>query len=685
MSVKRKILATNALPYANGSLHLGHMVGTIQGDIWVRMQKMQGHECMYICGSDAHGTPIMIQAEKMGMTPENMVAQIHDSQVKDFAGFLVEFDNYHTTHSDENKSLVETIYKRHLAKGNIVKRTIKQLFDPVKNMFLPDRYIKGECPNCHAKDQYGDNCEVCGTTYLPTDLINPYSTLSGSKPIEKESEHFFFKLQNFEDFLKEWTRLGHLQEQVTNKLDEWFKDGLREWDISRDSPYFGFAIPGEKDKYFYVWLDAPVGYMASFKNLCERRSDLNFAEYWERDNGTELFHFIGKDIIYFHALFWPAMLHGADFRTPSKIFVNGFLTVDGQKMSKSRGTFIKARTYLDSLQPEYLRYYFAAKLSDRIEDLDINFDDFTQRINSDLVGKFINIASRCASFINKNFSGTLSSHCDQPELLKEFSSAGESIKTNYNNIEYSQAIRQIMTLADRANQYIDEKKPWALMKDPARHQEVQDVCTMGINLFRILMIYLKPVLPKTAEQVESFLNIPPLKWDDKNEPLLNHTIREFQPLINRIDPKQIEAMKMAAQQDIEKSTAPTTAAATQTVAAPAQEEQAAKEYISIDDFNKVDLRIATVLEADAVEGADKLLRLKVDVGGETRQIFSGIKSAFQPEQLIGRQVIIVANLAPRKMRFGLSEGMVIVASGDQGGNMYLVSPDEGAQPGMKVK
>jgi len=683
MSAKRKILATNALPYANGPLHLGHLVGTIQGDIWVRMQKMQGNDCMYICGSDAHGTPIMIQAEKMGMTPEKMVAQIHDSQVSDFADFLVEFDNYHTTHSDENKLLVETIYKRHLAKENIAKRTIKQLFDPVKNMFLPDRYIKGECPNCHAKDQYGDNCEVCGTTYLPTDLINPYSTLSGSKPIEKESDHFFFKLQHFEAFLKEWTRLGHLQEQVTNKLDEWFKDGLREWDISRDSPYFGFSIPGEKDKYFYVWLDAPVGYMASFKNLCERRSDLNFAEYWERDNDTELFHFIGKDIIYFHALFWPAMLHGAEFRTPSKIFVNGFLTVDGQKMSKSRGTFIKARTYLNSLQPEYLRYYFAAKLSDRIEDLDINFDDFTQRINSDLVGKFINIASRCASFINKHFSGKLSAHCAQPELFNEFASAGDSIKLNYNNIEYSHAIRQIMTLADRANQYIDEKKPWALMKDAERHQEVQNICSMGVNLFRILMIYLKPVLPKTAEQVELFLNISPLKWDDKNAPLLNHTIREFQPLINRIDPKQIEAMKMAAQQDIEKSTTTTTDAVTTAAATPVNE--TAKEYISIDDFNKVDLRIAKVLEADAVEGADKLLRLKVDLGTETRQIFAGIKSAYPPDQLIGRQVIIVANLAPRKMRFGLSEGMVIVASGEQGGNLYIVSPDEGAQPGMKVK
>jgi methionyl-tRNA synthetase len=674
MPAKRKILATNALPYANGPLHLGHLVGTIQGDIWVRAQKMQEHDCLYICGSDAHGTPIMIQAEKMGVTPEKMITEIHQAQLNDFTDFLVEFDNYHTTHSRENQECVETIYKRQLDAGNITKRTIKQLFDPEKNMFLPDRYIKGECPNCHAKDQYGDNCEVCGTTYLPTDLINPYSTLSGAKPVEKESEHFFFKLQNFEDFLKEWTRHGHLQEQVTNKLDEWFKAGLKEWDISRDAPYFGFSIPGEKDKYFYVWLDAPVGYMASFLNLCQKKQ-LDFAEYWEKENAAELYHFIGKDIIYFHALFWPAVLSGAKFRTPSKIYVNGFLTVDGQKMSKSRGTFIKARTYLNSLQPEYLRYYFAAKLSDRIEDIDINFDDFTQRINSDLVGKFINIASRCASFINKNFSGKLSAACVEPVLYQEFANAGDTIAAHYNNIEYSQAIRQIMLLADRANQYIDEMKPWALMKDTAQHKKVQDVCSLGINLFRVLMIYLKPVLPKTAQQVEAFLNIPPLQWSDKDTPLLDHSIREFQPLITRIDVKQIEAMKMAAQQDIEQST--------QTTAQPVVPEK--NEYISIDDFSKIDLRIANVLEAEAVEGADKLLRLKVDIGKETRQIFAGIKSSYQPEQLIGKQVVIVANLAPRKMRFGMSEGMVIVASGEDGGQLFIVSPEEGAMPGMKVK
>lgn len=676
MSAKRKILATNALPYANGPLHLGHLVGTIQGDIWVRLQKMLGHDCMYICGSDSHGTPIMIQAEKMGMTAEELITQVGRGQQQDFADFLVEYDNYHTTHSPENKELVETIFNRHLAKGNISKRTIKQLYDPTKNMFLPDRYIKGECPNCGAHDQYGDNCEACGATYLPTDLKNPYSTLSGSQPIEKESVHYFFKLTEFETFLKEWTRRGHLQEQVTNKLDEWFKDSLREWDISRDTPYFGFNIPGEKDKYFYVWLDAPIGYMASFKNLCEKRKDLTFSDYWESETVTELYHFIGKDIIYFHALFWPALLHGAQYRTPSKIYVNGFLTVNGQKMSKSRGTFIKARTYLDHLQPEYLRYYFAAKLSDRIEDLDLNFDDFTLRINADLVGKFINIASRCASFITKNFSGKLSSHCQEPSLYNDFISAGDEIARHYNRLEYSQAIRHIMALADKANQYIDEKKPWTLIKNPDNAQEVQDVCSVGINLFRVLMIYLKPVLPKTAKQVEDFLNIPALQWDDIKQPLLNNTINPFQPMINRIDSKQIEALKMAAQQDIEASTNTTSITTTK---------ETDKEYISIDDFNKIDLRVATVLEAEAVEGADKLLRLKVDLGNEARQIFSGIKSSYQPEQLIGRQVVIVANLAPRKMRFGVSEGMIIVASGESGGDLFIVSPEQGAAPGMKVK
>lgn len=680
MPAKRKILATSALPYANGPLHLGHMLGYIQADIWVRLQKMLGNDCLYVCGSDSHGTPIMIQAEKMGISPEKMVEQIRLEHEKDFADFQVEFDNFYTTHSPENRELVETIFNRHVEKNNIVKHTIKQFFDPVKNMFLPDRYVKGECPNCGSKDQYGDNCEVCGATYMPTELKNPYSTLSGAMPIEKESEHYFFKLQNYEDFLKHWTRNNHLPEQVANKLDEWFKDGLKEWDISRDAPYFGFTIPGEKDKYFYVWLDAPIGYMASFKNLCERRTDLNFADYWENGHGTELYHFIGKDIINFHTLFWPAMLHGANYRTPDKIYVNGYLTINGQKMSKSRGTFVKARTYLDHLQPEYLRYYFAAKLSDRIEDLDINFDDFGFRINSDLVGKFINIASRCASFINKNFAGQLSATCSEPELYQEFATAGVDICEKWNHLEYSQAIRQIMALADKANQYIDGKKPWSLMKDPAFKQEVQDVCSMGINLFRVLMIYLKPVLPHIAKQVEEFLNIPPLQWSDKDKPLLNHTIREFQPLMNRIDPKQVEAMKMSSQEDTEK---PTTI--TEIKAAPEKVEEKV-EHISIDDFNKVQLRIAKIVEAEEVEGADKLLRLKVDLGEDNlRQIFAGIKSAYKPEELIGRHVVVVANLAPRKMRFGMSEGMVVAASIAGQNDLWLVSPDPGAPKGAVVK
>ncbi|MBV9576563.1 MAG: methionine--tRNA ligase [Gammaproteobacteria bacterium] len=674
MTTKRKILATSALIYANGTPHLGHLVGTIQGDIWVRLQKMLGHDCLYICGSDSHGTPIMIQAEKMGMTPEALINHMHSEQIRDFTDFYIEFDNYHQTHSPENKALVELIYKRHVEKGNIVKRTIKQLFDPVKNMFLPDRYIKGECPHCNSQDQYGDNCEVCGKTYLPTELINPYSILSGAKPIEKESEHYFFQLQSFENFLQAWTRHGHLQTQVTNKLDEWFEDGLKEWDISRDTPYFGFAIPGEKDKYFYVWLDAPIGYMASFQDLCNRRHDLNFAEYWQADSTTELYHFIGKDIIYFHALFWPAILQDANFRTPSSIYVNGFLTIDGQKMSKSRGTFIKARTYLNYLQPEYLRYYFAAKLSDRIEDLDINFDDFLQRINADLVGKFINIASRCASFINKHFAGKLSDYCLDMNLYEEFVKAGDTIAQHYDKLEFSHAIRHIMLLADRANQYVDEKKPWKLIKEENKAEEVQAVCSMGLNLFRILMIYLKPVLPHTAKQVETFLNISPLTWFDKEKPLLNHTIQTFQPLINRIDPKQIEEMKMATQEEIAKINQKEETTIAETT----------EKYISIDDFSKIDLRIAKIVEANAVEGADKLLCLKVDLGNETRQIFAGIKSAYQPEQLLGRHVVVVANLAPRKMRFGLSEGMVI-AAGAGGNELWLISPDEGAEAGMKVK
>lgn len=679
MQAKRKILVTSALPYANGPLHLGHMVGYIQADIWVRLKKMLGHDCLYVCGSDSHGTPIMIKAEEMGITPEALVKAVHLDQEKDFADFNIGFDNYYTTHSPENKALVEMIFKRQYEAQHIEKHTIKQLYDPVKQMFLPDRYIKGECPNCQSKDQYGDNCEVCGATYLPTDLKNPYSTLTLAKPIEKESEHYFFKLQNFEKFLKMWTEQGHLQPEVSNKLDEWFKEGLREWDISRDAPYFGFTIPNEESKYFYVWLDAPVGYIASFKNLCERRN-LNFDEYWQADSKVELYHFIGKDIIYFHALFWPAILTGAHFRTPTAIFVNGFLTIDGQKMSKSRGTFIKARTYLNHLQPEFLRYYFAAKLNNRIEDLDINFDDFSKRINSDLVGKFINIASRTASFINKQFNGMLSGQLSEAKLYEEFSAAGDEIIKKWEQLEYSQAIRQIMALSDRANQYIDEKKPWSLNKEVDKQEEVQAVCTMGLNLFRILMIYLKPVLPETAKQVEDFLNIPALTFKDKDGPLLNHRIKDFKPLINRIENQHIEALKMSAKEDMEQQKPKKPDSVQQPESAPIENKK-----ISIDEFNNIDLRIAKIIKAEAVPDADKLLRLEVDLGEEkTRQVFAGIKTSYQPETLIGRLVIVVANLAPRKMRFGLSEGMVIVAKDEKTGKLYLVSPEQGAEPGMKV-
>lgn len=674
MPAKRKILVTHALPYANGVPHLGHMVGVIQADIWVRTQRMLGRDCLYVCGSDSHGTPIMIQAEKMGITPEALIKETHAAQERDFADFYVGFDNYYTTHSPENKHYVETIYARHLADGNITKRVIKQAYDPVKNMFLPDRYIKGECPKCGAKDQYGDNCEVCGATYSPTELKNPFSTLSGAKPIEKESEHYFFMLQNFADFLKEWTHKGHLQSEVTNKLNEWFEAGLREWDISRDTPYFGFPIPGTTDKFFYVWLDAPVGYIASFKNLCEKRPDINFDEYWGPHSETELYQFIGKDIIYFHALFWPAMLHGAKFRTPTAIFANGFLTIDGQKMSKSRGTFVKARTYLDHLPPEYFRYYLAAKLSDRIEDMDINFEDFTQRINADMVGKYVNIASRCAPFLTKLFNGQLSSECKHIELYDSFALAGEEIGDLMIKMQYSQAMRKIMALADRANQFIDEQKPWQLAKDPANHQAVQDICSTAINLFRVLTIYLKPILPYTAEQVEKFLNIAPLTWGDKDFPLTGTTIHPYQPLLNRISSDQIEALKMAAQENAPANATPIT---------PVMAEE--KNYISIDDFSKIDLRVAKVLSAESVEGADKLLKLTVDIGNEQRQVFSGIKSSYSPEKLIGKHVVVVANLAPRKMRFGVSEGMILAASHTDKDQIFIVELDHGAEAGMRVK
>jgi methionyl-tRNA synthetase len=565
----RNILVTSALPYANGPIHIGHLVEYIQTDIWVRFHKMQGQRCIYVCADDAHGTPIMLRARQEGIEPEELIARVSEEHKADFAAFRVDFDNYHSTHSDENREYSTLIYDRLRDGGHIANRTITQAYDPVENMFLPDRFIKGECPKCGAVDQYGDNCEACGASYSPNELINPVSAISGATPEERESEHYFFKLGNFEEMLKAWTKGGHLQSEVTNKLDEWFEAGLKEWDISRDAPYFGFEIPDHPGKYFYVWLDAPIGYMASFKNLCERSDGLEFDEFWSKDSNTELYHFIGKDIIYFHALFWPAMLHGSGFRTPSAIFSHGFLTVDGQKMSKSRGTFIKARTYLDNLNPEYLRYYFAAKLGSGIEDIDLNLEDFAARVNSDLVGKVVNIASRCSGFIRKRFDNRLAAELAEPELFQEFVVAGSSIAESYQQREFSRAVREIMALADRANQYIDEKKPWVIAKEDgrerdcmdaggrakqeARAEELQDICSMGINLFRLLIGYLRPILPATTELAEEFLQIEPLTWEQLATPLLNHEIAKFKPLMTRVEPQQIEAMVEASREDLSDS------------------------------------------------------------------------------------------------------------------------------------
>ena len=551
--MQRKILVTSALPYANGSIHLGHLVEYIQTDIWVRFQKMQGHECHYVCADDAHGTPIMLRAQSEGIKPETLIANIAKEHQTDFKDFSIGFDNFHSTHSDENKALAQQIYLANREAGHITTRTISQAYDPEKEMFLPDRFIKGECPKCGANDQYGDNCEVCGATYAPTDLINPISAVSGVTPITKESEHYFFKLANFESALKSWTTGGHLQDEVSNKLDEWLESGLRDWDISRDAPYFGFEIPDAPDKFFYVWLDAPIGYLASFKHYCER-TGVDFDEYMRPGSTTEMIHFIGKDIIYFHALFWPAMLQGANFRLPNNIYAHGFLTVDGKKMSKSRGTFINARTYLNYLNPEYLRYYYAAKLSSGIEDIDLNLEDFQNRINSDLVGKVINIASRCAGFINKRFEGKLSSSLSEPVLFKQFVDKSTVIADKMENREFGHAMREIIGLADKANQYIDEKKPWALAKEEGHEQQVHDICTMGINLFRVLITYLKPVLPETAKQAETFLNISPLQWTDISNPILSQDINKFKPLMTRVESEKIQSIQEDSKETMSTST-----------------------------------------------------------------------------------------------------------------------------------
>ena len=670
----RKILVTSALPYANGPIHLGHLLEYIQTDIWVRFQKLRGEQCLYVCADDAHGTAIMLKAEEKGITPEQQIDQVKAEHEQDFAAFQIRFDNYYSTHSPENKALSEMIFQRNKDAGYILEKTITQLYDPEKGMFLADRFVRGTCPKCKTADQYGDNCEACGATYSPSELIEPYSAVSGATPVEKETTQLFFDLPKFEPLLRKWTRSGSLQEGVANKLQEWMED-LQPWDISREAPYFGFEIPGYPGKYFYVWMDAPVGYMASFQNLCEREG-IDFDDYWKADSDAELYHFIGKDIINFHGLFWPAMLDGAGLRKPTAIFSHGFVTVNGAKMSKSRGTFIMARTYLDHLDPEYLRYYFAAKLNSRVDDFDLNLEDFAQRVNTDLVGKVVNIASRTGNFVKK-FGGRLGDDLDNPLLAREAQEAASRIAGFYEQREFSKAMREIMSLADHANGYIADKAPWSLAKEDGKEQEVLAICTTALNVFRLLVLYLKPVLPGLAERAEAFLDIPPLTWADAETLLIDHPINKFKPLLSRVDMAHIEAM-LADSRD----TNP---------AAPAQEApakaapQEGDDTITIDDFLKVKLRAARIIKAAPVEGADKLLQLTLDAGelGE-RNVFAGIKSQYHPEDLEGRMVVLVANLAPRKMKFGVSEGMVL-AAGPGGDDIFLLSPDDGAQPGMEVR
>ncbi|GAB4186045.1 MAG: methionine--tRNA ligase [Wenzhouxiangellaceae bacterium] len=665
---KRRILITSALPYANGPLHLGHMLEAIQTDIWSRFQRSRGHLAYYVCADDTHGTPIMLHAQSRDITPEQLIAEIGQQHQADFRDFGIACDLYGSTHSASTRELAYAIYERLNQGGHIERRTIKQLYDTERGMFLPDRFIKGECPKCGAADQYGDSCEVCSSTYNPTDLKNPRSVVSGSTPELRDSEHYFFRLADFSDTLAGWIESEALQEEVRNKLKEWFEDGLRDWDISRDEPYFGFAIPGADDKYFYVWVDAPVGYLATFRDLC-KRDGLPFDHWLQAGSETEMVHFIGKDIIYFHALFWPAMLHGAGLRMPSAVYAHGFLTVNGAKMSKSRGTFIQARTYLDHLEADYLRYYFAAKLGNGLADIDLSMDDFLLRVNADLVGKLVNIASRTASFINKRFDGKLAAALPDPDLYQRFVDASEDIAEAFEQRRYAAAIRQIMALADEANRYLDEHKPWVLIKQEETAAQVHGVCTQALNLFRVLMTWLAPVIPATAARAASFLREPLDEWDAIGEPLLDHTIERFTPLLTRIEERQLEEMVEASRP-----------AGQEPAAAPAIE---FAEEITIDDFTRIDLRVARIVKAEAVAEADKLLRLELDVGGVTRQVFAGIKKAYDPATLEGRLTIMLANLKPRKMRFGLSEGMVLAASNENGGP-FLLAPDDGAEPGMRI-
>ena len=657
----RRIVVTSALPYANGSIHLGHLVEYIQTDIWARNQKMSGNECVYICADDSHGTPIMLKAKELGITPEELIEKTYDEHVKDFKDFQIEFDNFHTTHSDENKEISQKIYQSLRDKGNIVSKEIEQFYDMEAKMFLPDRFIKGECPKCGAKDQYGDSCEECGATYSPTDVKNPISTVSNTTPVTKKTEHVFFQLSSYESFLKEWMQNNEIQKEIKNKLSEWLEGGLVDWDITRDKPYFGFEIPDLKDKYFYVWLDAPIGYIASHKNYCDKNK-LNYIDDWKESSKTELYHFIGKDIAYFHGLFWPAMLEGAGMRKPNGVYCHGFLTIDGEKMSKSRGTFFNARTYLNHLLPDYLRYYFSSRLTNKIEDIDLNFDDFMTRVNSDLVGKIINIGSRCAKFINKDFDSKLSSEVGNEELIKSVLSRKEEIIQNYEARNYAANMRIISSLSDEVNKYLDDEKPWLKIKDDSKKGHVQTICSDGINGFKFIIGYLKPVLPEIANKVENLLNCDSITWSNIDNQLKDHKINAFVPLITRINKESIEKMKEENNKE--------SAAAEDT------------DKITIDDFIKLDLRVAKIINAKELEESRKLLELEVDLGDETRTIFAGIKKSYSPDELIGKLVVVIANLEPRKMKFGTSNGMVLATQHD--GDIIIIQPEKDVSPGSKI-
>ncbi len=677
MSGLRNILVTSALPNANGSIHLGHLLEHIQTDIWVRFQRLRGNRCVYVCADDTHGTGTMLKAEQLGVPAEQMIERIRAEHEHDFKRFFIDHDNYYSTHSEENRHLCEATYTTLSERGYIFARDVEQLFDPQRKLFLADRFVVGNCPRCGSGDQYGDNCEQCGATYDATDLENPRSLISGATPVLASSTHYFFDLPQFGDMLKSWTVSGPLQREVANKLAEWLDAGLKPWDISRDAPYFGFLIPGTQDKYFYVWMDAPIGYMASFQNYCDSRSDIAFDDFWDTDATTELHHFIGKDIVNFHALFWPAVLEGSSHRKPTRIHTHGFITVGGTKMSKSRGTFINSGTYLNHLNPEYLRYYFAAKSNGTVDDIDITFDDFVQRVNSDLVGKIINIASRCAGFVNRLNDGKLVATIHDPDLWAAFTAAEPTIARCYESGDYGRVVREITALADRANQYIAQQAPWNLAKEPDRATDLQAVCTLGINLFKVLMIYLAPVLPATAQRSADFMNLDTLTWNDATRFLGVHRINAFEPLLTRMEMDAVTKM-------IEETRAMGDGVATSSPAAPVSETSAATDLIDIDTFARIDLRVARVVAAEHVDGADKLIRLVLDLGDTQRQVFAGIKSAYEPQSLLGRLTIVVANLRPRKMRFGESQGMVL-AAGPGGSDIFLLAPDAGAEPGMQVR